>query len=117
MHLDLSHIRARHNYDRLTEREKLENRVMSSCREIIEWDYGDIGRYFPLVDWRHVLKIRQMPVGDICLTAMLYRNALNCIKLNNTAQFFRCRPPHLHEWLSQGPQARPHIKPVITIPP
>jgi len=117
MHLDLSHIRARHNYDRLTEREKLENRVMSSCREIIEWDYGDIGRYFPLVDWRHVLKIRQMPVGDICLTAMLYRNALNCIKPNNTAQFFRCRPPHLHEWLSQGPRARPHIKPVITIPP
>jgi len=117
MHLDLSHVRSRHNYELLTEREKVENRVMSSVRESIEWDYGDIGRYFPLVDWKHVLKVRQMPVGDIYLTAMLCRNALNCLKPGLTAQYFKCRPPTLGEWLMQGPRARPHIVPVITIPP
>ena len=45
MHLDESHIRARHNYDPLTARESIENRIMSSLREVIEWDYGDIGKY------------------------------------------------------------------------
>ncbi len=52
MHLDESHIRARHNYDPLTARECIEIRSMSSLRETIEWDYGDIGKYFPIVDWK-----------------------------------------------------------------
>jgi hypothetical protein len=38
--LDTSHIRARHNH------EKLENRALSSAREIIEWDYGEVGNQF-----------------------------------------------------------------------
>jgi hypothetical protein len=36
------HLRTRHNYENLTDREILENKAMSSCRESIEWDHGDL---------------------------------------------------------------------------
>jgi hypothetical protein len=116
MNLDKSHLRARHNYEELTDRETAENRVMSSARETIEWNYGDMGRYFPLVDWKYVLKIRQMPVADMYLTAMIMRNALNTLKPNNTSIWYRLKPPTLEQWTEQGPRARPHIVPVIPIP-
>jgi len=110
-----SHRRARHNYDDLNDRENIENRVMSSLRETIEWDYGDVARYFPFVKVKQVLKMRRMPVADIYLTAMIMRNALNTIKPNNTAIYYSNRPPTLAQWTAQGPNARPHIVPVIPI--
>jgi hypothetical protein len=115
--LDKSHLRARHNYEVLTDREKIENRVMSTLRETIEWDYGDVARYFPFVKMKQVLKMRKMPVADIYLTAMILRNALNTLKPNNTAIYFSCRPPTLEQWTALGPNARPHIVPVIAVPP
>ena len=87
--------------------------MLSCCREQIEWDYGDIGRYFPLVDYKQVLKIRAMPVGAMYLSAMILRNALNTLNPNITATYFACHPPTLENWLSQGPNARPHIEPVV----
>ena len=104
-----SHLRARHNYDDLSDREKIENRVMSSLRETIEWDYGDVARYFPFVKVKQVLKMRRMPVADIYLTAMIMRNALNTIKPNNTAIYNSNRPPTLAQWTAQGPKLAPTL--------
>ena len=42
--LDQSHLQARHKYELLTDREKVENRVMSTLRETIEWDRVDVAR-------------------------------------------------------------------------
>ena len=78
-----SHIRARHSYAVNTPREILENRAMSSCREVIEWDYGDVGTTWAFVDYKKGLKIRKMPVGAIYLCAMLLRNALNTLHAGN----------------------------------
>jgi hypothetical protein len=57
-----SHVLARHNNDPNTPIEIMENRVLSSCREIIEWDYGDVGTQWALVDYKKVLKMRKMPI-------------------------------------------------------
>lgn len=43
IHVSDSHILARHHNDENTERQIQENRVLSACRECIEWDYGDVG--------------------------------------------------------------------------
>ena len=51
VHLNKSHMRARHLYQALTPREIFENRVLSCYMEQIEWDYGDIGRYFTQFGW------------------------------------------------------------------
>jgi len=111
--LSSSHIRARHCNAVNTDRETLENKVMSSCRETIEWDYGDVGRYFPLANCKEVLKMRNMPVEAMYLTAMLLRKALNTINPSNTSQYFHLNPPKLEEWLAEGPAARPNLEPVI----
>ena len=50
---------------------------MSSCRESIEWNYGEVGRFWPLVDYKEVLQMRKMPVGAMVLTAMILGNAPN----------------------------------------
>jgi hypothetical protein len=113
--LSLSHVRARHQYEHNTPREVLENKVLSSCRETIEWDYGDIGRYFPLMNQKEVLKMRRMPVGAMYLCAMILRNALNTLRPTNTSQYFHLNPPTLEHWLSQGPNARPNVEAIIEI--
>ena len=86
---------------------------MSSVREQIEWDYGDVGRFFPLVDYKNVLKLRAMPVGAMYLTAMIFRNAFNTLYPCLTSIYFGCQPPTLADWLRQGPNARNHIEVVI----
>ena len=96
-------------------REKLENRALSSVREIIEWDYGEVGNFFPLVSYKKVLQMVNMPVKQMYLTALILRNAFNTMQPNNTSQYFNILPPSLEEWLAQGPGARPNIYAVIEL--
>ena len=113
--LGKSHLRARHNYAVNTIRENLENKALSSCREIIEWDYGNVGTMFPLVDYKTVLKLVNMPVKHMYLTAMILRNAFNTMNPGQTSQYFNLPPPSLEDWLTQGPAARPNIEAVISV--
>ena len=109
--LDTAHIRARHSFHENTQREILENKVLASCRETIEWNYGDIGEEWPLLNYKKLLILRRMPVSDMFLVAMILRNAMNTIIANNTSKYFSLNPPTVETWLSQGPNARPHIVP------
>ena len=95
---------ARHQGDALSPREVLENRAMSSCRETIEWDYGDIGRYFKLLDYKHVLQIRKMPVAKMCIAAFILRNAHVTMNGCNTSEYYTCIPPSFEEWVGEGPR-------------
>lgn len=99
-----THLKARHNNEHNTARQILENAKLSSCREVIEWDYGDIGKYFSMVDYKKVLKLRRMPVGSICLAAMILRNAYVTMNACNTSLYFGCPPPSLEQWLAAGPR-------------
>jgi hypothetical protein len=98
-----THVKARHTGDGLTARQVQENRCMSSCREVIEWDYGDIGTMFSFVDYKKVLKMRKMPVAAICLTAMLFRNAYVTMNSCNTGVYFNLRAPSFETWVAGGP--------------
>jgi hypothetical protein len=80
----------------------LENRTMSSCREVIEWDYGDVGRFWALVDYKKVLKLRKMPVAKMYFVAMLLRNAHVTMNGGNTSHYFDLLPPTLEDWTSHG---------------
>ena len=71
---------------------------------MIEWNYGDIGRYFPLLDFHHRLKLRKQPVGSI---GMKLRNAYWCtMNANNTTSYFNFIPPTLADWTYQGPSMK-----------
>jgi hypothetical protein len=72
--LNFGFIASRHQEPQ-NDREILENRSMSSCREVIEWDYGDVGTLWAYLDYKKVLKMRKMPVAATYFVAMLLRNA------------------------------------------
>lgn len=99
-----THIRARHYGDNLSPRQILENRALSSCREIIEWDYGDVGKYWAYVNFRNALKMRKSPVGQHYFVALLLRNAYVTMNGCNTARYFNIFPPTFEEWVSAGPR-------------
>jgi hypothetical protein len=99
-----TNVLARHFVEPLSVRDVLENRVLSSCREVIEWDYGDVGTMWALVDYKKILRLRKMPVGDMYLVAMILRNAYVTMFGSNTSSFFEMIPPTLEEWTSQGPR-------------
>lgn len=104
IHVPDSHILARHHNDENTEREILENRTLSACRECIEWDYGDVGKMWSLVDYKKKLKIQQMKVKNIYLTAMLLRNAHVTMNCGITSEYFNMVPPSFEIWTGQGPR-------------
>jgi len=99
-----SHILARHNNAHNTPREILENRALSSCRETIEWDYGNVGTMWSYVDYKKILKLRQMPVKKTYFVAMLLRNAHVTMNGCNTSKTYKLNPPTFQTWVRQGPR-------------
>lgn len=101
---NLANVRARHNNEVNTLREILENKAMSSARQTIEWDYGDVSKMWATLSFSKVLKMRRMPVSSMYITAMILRNAHNTMYGGNTAVYFNCTPPPFEHWISQGPR-------------
>ena len=58
VHVPDSHILARHRNDNINDRQILENQILSACRECIEWDYGDVGVMWSMVDYKKMLKMQ-----------------------------------------------------------
>lgn len=106
-----THLRGRHDNEPNSDRQTCENIAMSSCRETIEWNYGDIGRYFPLLDFHYRLKLRKQPVGSMYLIGMILRNAYCTMNANNTASYFNFIPPTLDDWTKQGPMKENGVQP------
>ena len=79
-----------------------ENSVLSSCREAIEWDYNDMKRYWPIVDYKKILKMKKMPVSKIFLVAMLLHNSYVCMNGSITSYYFEMEPPPFEDWVSLG---------------
>ena len=110
VHVDDSHILARHHHGEdnterpdNTERQKLENVALSACRECKEWDYGDVGVMWSMVDYKKILKIQLMPVKNIYLTAMILRNAYVTMNGGTTSEYFNLIPPTFEIWCGGGP--------------
>ena len=73
---DYSDIKARHHHPNLSDREIHENRRLSSCRECIEWDYGDVGTMWAYLDYKRAIRMRRTNVAAAYSTLIL-RNAHN----------------------------------------
>ena len=104
VHVPDSHILARHHNEVNTERQNQENRCLSACRECIEWDYGDVGKMWSMVDYKKVLKMQLMPVKDIYLTALILRNAYVTMNGGTAPEYFNLTPPTFEVWVQQGPR-------------
>jgi DDE superfamily endonuclease len=95
----MSCLLSRYRGEDITEIERLENEVMSSCREHVEWHYGEIKMLFPFVDYPNKQQLLKTPVRETFVTTMILRNCYVCLNENKTAKYFNCIPPPLEDWL------------------
>ena len=102
--INQSHIRARHSNNDNTPREIMENESMLSCRQSIEWNYNDLKQTWKFIDYSMNLKLLDMDVSAIIVSAMILRNARVTLNGNITSSHFNYRPPSLQEWTNEGPR-------------
>ncbi len=82
-----------------TAQEEAFDQVMSTLRQSIEWDFGDITRTFAFPDFQKNLKLYFQPVG--ALVGALYKpatiltNCRACLYGSQTSQYFAVQPPSL----------------------
>ena len=67
-----THIRCRYFNEPLTAFQDAMNCAFSSCRECIEWDNGNVGTMWSMVDFSKGLEIQSMPVADMyfCISVL-----------------------------------------------
>jgi len=59
------------------------------------------------MDYKHVLKLRNQPVGIIVFVCMLLRSAYCSMNASQTSEYFSLKPPSFEDWVSAGPRAYP----------
>lgn len=69
------------------------NKVMSSFRVAIEHSFGGVSNLWQSLDFTRGLSIGKSPVAAIYIVAVLLANCKNCLRPNQTAQFFDMKPP------------------------
>ncbi|KAJ7112544.1 hypothetical protein C8R44DRAFT_531998, partial [Mycena epipterygia] len=81
-----------------TEAELEWNARMAAVRIEVEHGFGGVLTLWQFAHawWKH--KVFGSPVGRYYRVAVLLTNAHNCIRPNQTAQYFRCEPPLLEDY-------------------
>ena len=74
------------------------NKAMSAVRVSVEWLFGDIINSYKFLDYKKNLKIGLSSVGKMYLVCALLRNAITCLRGNQTSEFFDLEQPTLEEY-------------------
>eukprot|EP01041_Mallomonas_annulata_P003603 gene3603-7170_t len=89
------YVKARHN-DPFRDRKVQEN------RECIEWDYGEVKKYWPFIDSSKKLMLRRNAVRKMVIVSFILKNAHNCMNGGQRFSYFSISPPTLQSWAFQG---------------
>lgn len=88
----------------LTQRQREEDKVMSSARERIEHSYGLLAELFRIVDARKEIKLEKDPIHALRMVRMahFFFNVRTCLRGNNVGsrRSFDCDPPTLENYLA-----------------
>ncbi|EJF56436.1 hypothetical protein DICSQDRAFT_150443 [Dichomitus squalens LYAD-421 SS1] len=81
-----------------TDAEQELNSRMSGARIEVEHGFGVVLTTWPFLYtfWKH--RLYQSPIGRYYRVAVLFTNARNCFRPNQTALHFDCRPPELRDY-------------------
>jgi hypothetical protein len=82
-----------------TPEEKEWNAQMSAVRIEVEHGFGIVANLWPFLNAGWKMQLYSSPVGRYYRVGVLLANCLNCLCLNQVAQYFDCLPPDLDEYL------------------
>lgn len=86
---------------RLSDAQRHVNKSMSRVRISVEWSYGQIVQYWPIVDFKKKMRIGNTPVAKMYKVAVLLTNCITCARGRNTnSVYFGLSPPKLEEYLN-----------------
>ena len=74
------------------------NSCMSSVRIEVEHGFGIVLNTWPFLYTFWKQRLHQSPIGTYYRVAVLLTNAQNCLRPNQIALHFNCRPPELEEY-------------------
>jgi hypothetical protein len=106
-----SHIRARHHNRINSIRQIFENMTLSACRQMIEWDNGDIVTLWAYLDFKKNLKIRGQYIREAFLTGLVLRNLYTTMNGNTSCDYFNIAPPSFALYTAAGPRIIPPAAP------
>ncbi|XP_064643071.1 uncharacterized protein LOC135497238 [Lineus longissimus] len=84
----------------LTDEQKEFNKRMSSVRQSVEWQFGEIVGIFAFLDYEKNLKLYLQPVGKLYVVGALLTNCHTCIKGSQTGIYFGVEAPTLEDYLA-----------------
>ncbi len=96
------YLKGRHDGN-LSERQTLENAVMSACRESVEWYFNKVKALWKRVCTRHCLKVRRSPCDAIVIAAVILTDAHTCMYQHTTGIFFDLFAPKFEQWVEGIP--------------
>lgn len=73
---------------------------MSEARVSVERQYEVTKQYVPMVDFKRKMRVKLAPVGNMYCAALLLINLRNCNYPNQIAQFLKCDPPSINEYVT-----------------
>ncbi|KAF0701891.1 hypothetical protein AaE_016260 [Aphanomyces astaci] len=85
---------------RLTAAQREVNKSMSRVRISVEWSFGQVVQYWPIVDYKKKMRIGKSPISKMYKVAVLLTNCITCDRGRNTnSVYFGLPPPSLEEYL------------------
>lgn len=78
------------------------NKMMSSVRICVEWEFGHVANLFAFLKFKPGQKLLLSRVGQFYAVATLMKNIHVCIRRGNkTSKYFNIRPPTLEQYLTE----------------
>ncbi|KAF0706797.1 hypothetical protein AaE_013942 [Aphanomyces astaci] len=85
---------------RLTDAQRVVNKSMSRVRISVEWSFGQVVQYWPIVDYKKKMRIGNSPIAKMYKVAVLLTNCITCDRGQNTnSVYFGMMPPSLEAYL------------------
>lgn len=84
----------------LTADQQAFNDAMVPLRLSIEWGFGEIIKFFALLDFKKNLKLQLQPISKYYLVGTILGNCHACVYGSNTSASFQLNPPALEEYLA-----------------
>lgn len=98
----LTHIRCGFKGANLTNEQKNVNRVLSSLRICVEWEFGNIAALCAFIDFDKTQKLFMSPIGQFYMIAALIHNCRVCLYGGQTSQYYDISPPTLEDYCHVG---------------
>ena len=73
---------------------------LRKLRISIEWTYHEVKDFYKLIDYKRLLKIQLMNVGDLLFTALLLHNSYVAMNGSEASSYFDIAPPTFDSWIS-----------------